>query len=315
MVDTRKYQRWKGRSVAKIGFQWLARTLLGDYVEKGVNHGRKFFQKMQTPNKPGCLDSSCLFWAFLGAGLLLWGFPGVKLVVFFDLKEIKVGRFWLLFSCCFVAIWSVHPPLGDTLVRGGELVEVYLYYWDNRDGPNFEGKGFQCAWWGLMNATRNKTLMGWMCVFCCLEAISFVVSSQARFLMFSHQSSNATWRLVVWQQAWRDTGLVPLRRQGPRSTITRMEDPMGRASLIPKGGSLVAGGTPPSQVPKFDLALKTGFYYGLVFPNFLGKSEKEPLCLQSPIAEVRPTLQVGPKQEMERQAPIFWLWHVWRWHK
>eukprot|EP00434_Breviolum_minutum_P013132 symbB.v1.2.011574.t1/scaffold781.1/size163279/8 len=24
---------------------------------------------------------------------------------------------------------------------GGELVEVYLYYWDNRDGPNFEG------WW------------------------------------------------------------------------------------------------------------------------------------------------------------------------
>ena len=89
-----------------------------------------------------------------------------------------------------------------------------------------------------MNAARNKTLMGWMCLFCCLEAISFVVlvSSQACFLMFSHQSSNATWRLVVWQQAWRDTGLVPLRRQGPRSTITRMEDPMGRASLIPKGG-------------------------------------------------------------------------------
>jgi len=117
---------------------------LGDYVEKGVNHGRKFFQKMQTPNKPGCLDSSCLFWDFLGAGLLLWGFPGVQLVVFFDLKEIKVGRFRLLFSCCFVAIWSVHPPLGDTLVRGGELVEVYLYYWDNRDGPNFEGKGEVC---------------------------------------------------------------------------------------------------------------------------------------------------------------------------
>ena len=75
-----------------------------------------------------------------------------------------------------------------------------------------------------------------MCWMCCLEAISFVVSSQDCFLMFPHQSSNTTWRLVVWQQARRDTGLVPLRRQGPRSTITRMEDPMGRASLIPKGG-------------------------------------------------------------------------------
>ncbi len=41
-----------------------SRTLLGDYVEKGVNHGRKFFQKMQTPNKPGLLDWSCLFWNF-----------------------------------------------------------------------------------------------------------------------------------------------------------------------------------------------------------------------------------------------------------
>lgn len=52
----------------------VIRTLLGDYVEKGVNHGRKFFQK--TPNK-----------------------------------------------------------------SSGDLVEVFLYYWDNRDGPNFEG------WW------------------------------------------------------------------------------------------------------------------------------------------------------------------------
>eukprot|EP00435_Cladocopium_sp_Y103_P075905 s332_g68.t2 len=53
----------------------VIRTLLGDYMEKGVNHGRKFFQK--TPNKSA----------------------------------------------------------------GGDLVEVFLYYWDNRDGPNFEG------WW------------------------------------------------------------------------------------------------------------------------------------------------------------------------
>ncbi|CAJ1416108.1 unnamed protein product [Effrenium voratum] len=52
----------------------VIRTLLGDYVEKGANHGRKFYQKVP---KPGVSD----------------------------------------------------------------FVEVFLYYWDNRDGPNFEG------WW------------------------------------------------------------------------------------------------------------------------------------------------------------------------
>jgi len=53
----------------------VIRTLVGDYVEKGANHGRKFFQKL--PNKGGT----------------------------------------------------------------GDFVEVYLYYWDSRDGPSFEG------WW------------------------------------------------------------------------------------------------------------------------------------------------------------------------
>jgi len=54
-----------------------------------------------------------------------------------------------------------------------------------------------------------------------------------------------------------------------------MEDPMGRASLIPKGGKgrychdvlhevlhFSSWWNRPSQVPKFHLALKTGFYYG-----------------------------------------------------
>ena len=101
-------------------------------------------RRCKRPTNLGALIYRVFFGFFGRKGCCSGGFPGVKLVVFFDLKEIKVGRFRLLFSCCFVAIWSVHPPLGHTLVRGGELVEVYLYYWDNRDGPNFEGKGEVC---------------------------------------------------------------------------------------------------------------------------------------------------------------------------
>jgi len=52
----------------------VVRTLTGEYVEKGVNHGRKVYQKLQDSTRPG-------------------------------------------------------------------FVDVWLYYWDSRDGPSFEG------WW------------------------------------------------------------------------------------------------------------------------------------------------------------------------
>ncbi|CAK9009093.1 unnamed protein product [Durusdinium trenchii] len=61
--------------VALFPSAFIWRTLLGDYVEKGVNHGRKYFQKVPAKN------------------------------------------------------------------AGPDYVEVFLYYWDNRDGASFEG------WW------------------------------------------------------------------------------------------------------------------------------------------------------------------------
>jgi len=55
----------------------VVRTLVGEYVEKGANHGRKVYQKIPDKEKAGQTD----------------------------------------------------------------FVDVLLYYWDSRDGPNFEG------WW------------------------------------------------------------------------------------------------------------------------------------------------------------------------